>query len=204
VVLNVADGDGGVCEEGPGMNKLRSCLLAGAASLGLGAFTPAHAVVAVTPDPRDFVFIETVSGSTGTFTIINNSSDWYIWAFSVTNTDATNPQTTQPDWSPDTCNNNCAGPGSGVDYEDIFGAFDLTTDIGPGQRSSLFTFSLPTGSTPTFLVTNSNDALPPGFSPTGSGVPEPSTWAMLIAGFGFLGWRYARRRADGRRLINAT
>ena len=186
------------------MNKLRSCLLAGAASLGLGAFTPAHAVVAVTPDPRDFVFIETVSGSTGTFTIINNSSDWYIWAFSVTNTDATNPQTTQPDWSPDTCNNNCAGPGSGVDYEDIYGAFNLTTDIGPGQRSSLFTFSLPAGSTPTFLVTDTNDALPPGFTPTGSGVPEPSTWAMLIAGFGFLGWRYARRRADGRRLVNAT
>ena len=48
----------------------------------------------------------------------------------------------------------------------------------------MFTFSLPAGSTPTFLVTDANDALPPGFTPTGS-IPEPSTWAMLIADSAF-------------------
>ena len=101
-------------------NRLPSCLLAGAVGLGLGAFAigPAHALIAI--DPSQFVFIETVSGSTGTYTIINNSSDWYIWAFSVTNTDATNPQTTQFDWNASLCDNNCAGvsSGSGVDYQD--------------------------------------------------------------------------------------
>jgi hypothetical protein len=37
-----------------------------------------------------------------------------------------------------------------------------------------------------------------------SNVPEPSTWAMLIAGFGFLGWRYGLRRGGLRELFRAA
>jgi hypothetical protein len=120
-------------------NRLRSCLLAGAASLGLGAFAPAHAVLAVepNPDPSQFVFIE----GDGTYTIINNSTQgWYIWAFSVI-TDATDPGTTQPDWFAGTCTGNCGLPGDGLAYNNTGGAADLADDIGPGQQSSLFTFS---------------------------------------------------------------
>jgi hypothetical protein len=185
-------------------NRLRSFLLAGAVSLGLGAFAigPAHAL-AVAIDPSDFVFIE----GDGTFTIINNSTGWYIWGFGVVNIEGSHPSTSQPNWTASSCNNNCGGPGflgSGFDYQNINGAQNpLSYDVGPGQSSSLFTFSLPTGSDPQFYVTNSDHVGGVYVIPSGS-VPEPSTWAMLIAGFGFLGWRYARRQADGRRLINAT
>ena len=180
-------------------------MLAGAASLGSGAFTPAHAVLAV--DPSDFVFIESITGSTGTFTIINNSSDWYIWAFSVV-TDATNPETTQLDWNAGPCSGgNCSlpgivVPGSGVSYEQFTGAANLTVDIGPGESSNKFTFSLPVGSTPYFSVVNSLGSLT-SFTPTGS-IPEPSTWAMLIAGFGFLGWRYGLNRGGLRRIFRTA
>jgi hypothetical protein len=186
-------------------NKLRAFLLTAAVSLGLGAVTPARALIAL-PNPSDFVFIESVNGSSGTYTIENNSADWYIWAFSVTNTNATDPSTTQFHWNAGPCDNNCAGvpSGAGLDYQNGDGAFVLSTDIGPGQSSSLFFFSPPAGTTPTFLVTNANDALPPGFTPTGSPVPEPSTWAMLIAGFGFLGWRYSLQRGGLRRLFDAA
>lgn len=38
---------------------------------------------------------------------------------------------------------------------------------------------------------------------TGSTVPEPSTWAMLVIGFGFLGWT-ARRRMGTPRFMGAA
>jgi hypothetical protein len=41
------------------------------------------------------------------------------------------------------------------------------------------------------------------FIPTGS-IPEPSTWAMLIAGFGFLGWRYGLQRGGLSRLFRTA
>jgi len=129
-------------------NRLRSFLLAGAVSLGLGAFAPAHALLAL--DTSDFVFIESITGSTGTFTISN-----------------------------------------------------LPLDIGPGASSNKFTFSLPVGSTPYFSVVNSLGGDLTSFTPTGS-VPEPSTWAMLIAGFGFLGWRYGLRRGSLRRIFRTA
>ena len=33
-----------------------------------------------------------------------------------------------------------------------------------------------------------------GFDPTGGGVPEPATWAMLLSGFGLVGFAARRRR----------
>ena len=83
-------------------NKLGAFLLTAAVSLGLGAVTPARALIAL-PNPSDFVFIESVNGSSGTYTIENNSADWYIWAFSVTNTNATDPSTTQFHWNAGPC-----------------------------------------------------------------------------------------------------
>jgi hypothetical protein len=65
--------------------RLRSYLLAAAASLGLGAITPASAITIPEPDPSAFAIVETVSGGIGTFTIYNMSSDRYIYAFSVVN-----------------------------------------------------------------------------------------------------------------------
>lgn len=164
--------------------------------------SPAYALVA---DGDEFVFIESVSGSTGTFTIINNSTDWYIWGFAVTNIEGSKPATTFSDWNAATCDNNCADPGyngSGFSYQSTSGALPIGNDIGPGQRSSLFTFTLPEGSTPLLFLRNAGGATL-YITPTGA-IPEPSTWAMLIAGFGFLGWRYGLRRGRLRKLIGAT
>jgi hypothetical protein len=184
-------------------NRLRSFLLAVAASLGFGAFSPAHAVLFVpNPDPSQFVFIE----GDGTYTIINNSTQgWYIWGFSVI-TDATDPGTTQPFWNAGPCSGgNCGLPCTGLLYEQFTGADITTRDIGPGQQSSLFTF-VSEGTTPFFMVINPNNGAPEfaTLTPTGSAVPEPSTWAMLIAGFGFLGWRYGLNRGGLRKLIGAA
>jgi hypothetical protein len=93
-------------------NRLRSFLLAGAVSLGLGAYAPARAVL-VNPDPSQFVFEETVSGSVGTFTIINNSTQgWYIWGFGVVDINGSGPFTDFTDWNANDCTNNCGVLGS--------------------------------------------------------------------------------------------
>jgi PEP-CTERM motif len=185
-------------------NRLRSFLLAGAASLGLGAVAPAYASSSgppPVPNPSEFVFVE----SPGEYTIINNSLDWYIWAFDVTNPAAasgSNPSTTQPGWVASDCNDNCGSPSPGFQYNNINGAYSaFGDDVGPGQTSSLFFFSAPEASSPTFYYTNGANI--GTFTPTGS-VPEPSTWAMLIAGFGFLGWRYGLERGGLKRLFAAA
>ena len=93
--------------------------------------------------------------------------------------------------------------GSGFSYQSTAGDTDpVMYDIGPGESSSLFTFIDPMGGTPLFYITNSDGAFE-YITPTGNATPEPSTWAMLIAGFGFLGWRYARR-GGMRKLVGAA
>jgi hypothetical protein len=175
-------------------NRLRSFLLGGATCLGLGVVAPAYAAEEL-PNPSEFVSIE----SEGYFTIINNSSEWYTYGFDVTDTDATNPMTTHTGWGASTCGDGCLLYENNVDPP-----FPISDDVGPGQSSSLFTFSLPEGSLPAFYVANSNGFEAGPFTPTGSAVPEPSTWAMVIGGFGFLGWRYGVRRSGLRRLIGAV
>ena len=169
-------------------NRLRSFLLAGAASLGLGAFAPVYAAAVEEPISNEFVFIE----SDGYFTIINNSSEWYIYGFDVTDTDATNPMTTQPGWAASACGDGCLLYINNT----LTSPLPVADDVGPGQSSSLFTFSLPEGSLPTFYVANSLGVEGGAFTPTG--VPEPSTWAMLILGFVGLGYAAFRRSANGR------
>ena len=188
-------------------NRLRSFLLAGAASLGLGALAigPAHALIAI--DTSDFVFEETISGGVGTFTIINKpGSGWYIWGFGVVNVVGSNPATSYKDWNPGTCNNNCGGPGflgSGFAYQTGGPASTLSNDIAPGSSSDLFTYiDAPTGSTPQLYLINVDGNIA-YVTPTGT-IPELSTWAMLIAGFGFLGWRYALKTGGLRKPIGAA
>ena len=59
----------------------------------------------------------------------------------------------------------------------------------------------------TLLVANADPGiqeLGPGDFVGSSPAPEPSTWAMLIAGFGFLGLRYGLRRGGLRELFRAA
>src|SRR5450830_144007 len=48
-------------------------------------------VLVTPPKPSDFSLIETP----GQYTVINNSTDWYIYGFAVSNPFGSNPTTTQ-------------------------------------------------------------------------------------------------------------
>jgi hypothetical protein len=49
-----------------------------------------------------------------------------------------------------------------------------------------------------------NPAFPPEpLGPSPSAVPEPGTWAMMIVGFGFIGWRLRSKKAAGRNMQRA-
>jgi hypothetical protein len=176
---------------------------------GVGAFAPAHAVAPVssTPPPAsDFVAIV----DDGTITIINNSTDWYVWGFGVVDITGSDPATTFENWEASPCNNNCGGigfEGMGFSYQNPNGSQDpLGDDIGPLTRSSLFTYTDPPGSSPIvqLYITNLDNVGGVYIIPAGSTVPEPSSWAMLIAGFGFLGWRYGAQRGGLKRLFRAA
>jgi hypothetical protein len=65
-------------------------------------------VVSGTPNPADFQFSETP----GQYTITNDSSDWYIYGFEVTNLEAATrggDWTSQNQWFAAACNASCAG-----------------------------------------------------------------------------------------------
>lgn len=157
---------------------------------------PAHASGVVGPPPvvaADFGVIE----SPGVYTVFDNSTVWYIDAFSVSNPFFDSARTTQAGWAADVTFVSC-GSGCGNYLNNYYNSPSpgtLATDIGPGQSSSLFTFSAPPASTYTIdlidangdVMTVSGPALPPG-------VPEPTGWALMIAGFGLAGAALRRRR----------
>jgi hypothetical protein len=72
------------------------------------------------------------------------------------------------------------------DFSASFATYDLTTSIGPIVGTSVInadhSFATTGGA---FVLTSAGDAT---FTATTTTIPEPSTWAMLLAGFGFLGF----------------
>lgn len=161
----------------------------------------------------EFVVEETATtGNSGYYTVINNSTDEYIWAFSVTNPSAqtVGDSTTEAGWiagkSP-----LFGGPKSGFYYATLPGflelhhhhlEFDVNQEtIGPGESSNNFSFGtdLLFSSGTLFLVDDeghfstlavdvihgTNNVAP---------IPEPSTWAMMILGFCGVGFLAYRRR----------
>ena len=170
---------------------LKSALLSGAALVGL-ALSSCRGVRATSVglglDPSDFGVIE----GPGQYTVFNNSSDWYIYEFSVTNPDASHDYTFRPNWFADNC-----GSGCGVTFEFIYGnnsgPFDFADDIGPGTSDNRFFFGSPPASTYTIDLVNSDGAFTSVAG--GAGVPEPASWALMIAGFGLAGAALRRRRS---------
>lgn len=171
-------------------------LLAGCAGFG----SPARAVT-VAPNPADFQIIE----APGQYTVVNNSSNWYVLGFRVTNPDAfqSSYSTTRSGWIAGIFNGDCCGHGneSGFVYVDfaayVFNSYNLPELIGPGGSSSEFFFGAKLNSYTHIYVVDQygtraefNDG--PTLTP---GVPEPSTWAMMLLGFGGLGWLAYRRQS---------
>jgi PEP-CTERM motif len=201
------------------LKRLCNVLLGGAALLGTGGSGPASAVTVFgSPNPANFQFIESppqyINGqyTPGQYTIVNNSFDWYIYGFEVTNPYATSNDdwTYQPFWFAFACYvAECGGASKPYYYYDFefygftgpgdTGTSYLQWDIGPQSSSDQFYFPGPTASVATFFVVNASGATA-SFTPgvVAPSVPEPATWAMMAAGFGLLGWRLGAGRARPR------
>ncbi len=98
------------------------------------------------PVASDFILMAT-PGTPGHFTVINNSSGWYVTALQVDTPDVpSNISTTHPNWViVDTFPNNYS-------YNAFNGFNDLSIDVGPGQSASHFFLRLADASHGHFLA----------------------------------------------------
>jgi PEP-CTERM motif len=153
-------------------------------------------VVEPNPDPTQFQVIE----APGQYTVINNSTQgWYITGFTATNPEAGGPgvseSTTLAGWQAFNSGTNLVGtPQATFAYFNFGGIGD---DIAPGTQSDQFFFAnANTASVFTLSLENTNGAT----ASVVEGVPEPSTWAMMILGFAGIGFMAYRRRNTAMRV----
>lgn len=185
---------------------IRSLVAALATLLAVSVATPASAVVVV-PNPADF----SISESPGQYTVFNNSTDWYIYAFAVSNPNAANSgasaSTTFTNWSGFIANLDLgSGPTpvfayatGDADLSDLNNVtltnFNLANYIGPGSSSSLFYFSpgIPASDYGMLLV--NADELTSQVNGS-SATPLPGALPLFTTGLGalgFLGWRRKKK-----------
>jgi len=158
----------------------------------------ANALVAVpNPNPAEFSVIETP----GQYNVFNNSTQgWYITGFDATNPLAGGPgvseTTSQPGWQAFNTGTNLVGtPTAAFGYFNVSVGTGLTDDIAPGTDSDKFHFfQAPEASVFTLFLTDANGDV----AQVVVGVPEPSTWAMMILGFLGVGFMAYRKRTTVR------
>lgn len=179
------------------------------AFIGLISSSPVYAVTA-DPNPGDFLITE----SPGQYTVFNNSSQWYIFAFAVSNPNAALPSatatTTFSNWGPNglklelDLNTNIlvwafayASPDANLtDLQNPgLNQVNLSTYIGPNSSSNQFFFSPPD------LASNWGMLLTDGVTISSvNGViatPLPAALPLFATGLsalGILGWRRKRKR----------
>jgi hypothetical protein len=163
------------------------------AAMACFCWNSANAVVVAipAPDPTQFQVIETP----GQYDVFNNSTQgWYITGFSATNPLAGAPgvseSTTQTGWfAGNTATNFVGTPTAAFGYFNLTSG--LTNDIAPGTDSDKFHFfNAQVNSVFTLSLTDANGDV----AQVVEGVPEPSTWAMMILGFAGIGFMAYRRR----------
>ena len=204
------------------MSKLNlgSLMASVAMSAGLAFSSPAFASRLGDPNPADFsIDEEIVPGNPslqtepyGLYTVHNNSTDWYIYAFAVTNDFGFSlASTDRPAWSAGSfCTGSFCGDGFnnlgfvqligyGFGYQDtsFSPGSNLGNSIGPAQSSAQFRFYAPLRSDWQINVYRGNGSEQATvFGSVGGPVPEPATWALMIGGFGLAGAVLRRRRAQ--------
>ena len=192
--------------------KLSAMMFAAAAFVAMSIGTPVYAITAA-PNPSDFLITEVP----GQYTVYNNSTDWYIYAFAVSNPNAgaTNALATTgfTNWKGFE-NQLDLGNGTPVpvflyasadaNLTDLdnphLNSVTLTNYIAPGTSSSDFSF-FPTSVASNFgmLLVNGSSGLGQvndGSTSPGSATPLPSTWLMLLGGFvglGFFAYRATKK-----------
>ena len=177
-------------------SKLQMLMVAGVATGAFALGSQAQAAFAGF-DAADFYVIE----APGQYTLVNNSDDWYIYAFGVSNTlagDGYTARTGQTDWDAYSCIGSCVGNLSAFEYynSDGSGSAGLGTDVGPNSSSSKFYFSAPPESTYQIDITNGTNSETVSGPAVSPGVPEPASWALMILGFGAMGAMLRRRRSS--------
>lgn len=85
--------------------------------------------------------------------------------------------------------------GNGTDFDALWDieTFDITSFLSPGANNLSLTLVTPSGDNVALIV--SQLSLPAAPLDPGGPIPEPSTWAMMLLGFGALGALVRRRRA---------
>lgn len=73
---------------------------------------------------------------------------------------------------------------------------DILDNIGSGAGAQGFTGSLGAGTYSVWIQEANAGTANYAFNFLVRSVPEPSTWAMMLAGFGLIGWSMRRRRAQ--------
>jgi hypothetical protein len=166
---------------------------------GIGA---ANAVSVVTPPPpppaaSDFIFTETQTGpNQGSYSIADNSAFWFVYGFSVTNSAATfaAASTGQPHWTASNDQTLFGLPAftyaDSNPFSTMESAFYIQTH---GGFANDFFFGATAQSKYTLDLVANNGEL----ATISGGVPEPSTWAMMILGFCGLGFMAYRRKCNG-------
>ncbi len=177
---------------------------------------PVHAVVA----PIDSISIAgglfVIDEYAGHYTVTNNSSSWYIYAFAVSNPNALvadpGPSTTYSNWAAYALSLSLNGPNpvpvnayvtadaDTTSFDNVHlipASIDLSHYIGPNSSSDLFLFTGLAASDAGLLVVDVN-GLESQFSSSADATPLPAALPLFVSGaglLGFLGWRRKRKAA---------
>ena len=149
----------------------------------------------MTAAPAAAIVFPTLTEHNGYYTLDNKSSQLYVSEIIVTNPGAIKAgldSTTQFNWQAGYCVGGCLGAPAF-----FFDSQAFSTEIGPGQSSSLFFFTTPPHNGTYDLLLSNPDNSNAGFILGSVTAPEPASWALMLIGIGTVGAALRRRHSMG-------